>query len=152
MDRFFGNIDAKTDVKGRVFVPASFRKIFQSAGDLRLILRKDVYQDCLVLYPESVWDTELTNMRAKLDKWDPEQQMLYRQFQMDTEILELDSSGRILIPKRYLQLAGITSEVRFIGMDYTIEIWAKQKLEKPLMDSASFQNGMQKWMAKKEDK
>jgi MraZ protein len=146
MDRFFGNIDAKTDVKGRVFVPASFRKIFQSGGDSRLILRKDVYQECLVLYPESVWNEELTAMRTKLDKWDPEQQMLYRQFQLETEILELDSIGRILIPKRYLQDAGIVSEVRFVGMDYTMEIWAKQKVEKPLLDKASFQNGMQKWM------
>ena len=151
MNRFFGNIDAKFDVKGRVFVPAAFRKIFQSEGNARLILRKDVYQDCLVLYPESVWDAELTFMRNKLDRWDPEQQMLYRQFQLDTEILELDSIGRILIPKRYLQLAGITSEVRFVGMDYTMEIWPKQKLEKPLIDNTTLQSGMQKFMTKKND-
>ena len=35
--------------------PATFRKQLQAASEERLVLRKDVYQDCLVLYPESVW-------------------------------------------------------------------------------------------------
>lgn len=54
MIRFLGNIEAKTDAKGRVFIPAGFRRQLQSASEERLVLRKDVFQDCLVLYPESV--------------------------------------------------------------------------------------------------
>ena len=149
MDRFIGNMDAKTDAKGRVFVPSTFRKIFQSAGETRLILKKDVYQDCLILYPENVWHQELQEMRKNMDKWDPDQQMVYRIFQMNMEILELDSNGRILIPKRYLQLAEISSEVRFVGMDDTIEIWAKHKLEQPLMDPETYKENIRKWMTKK---
>ena len=52
--RFLGNSEAKTDAKGRVFFPAVFRKQLQTAAEECLILRKDTYQDCLVLYPESV--------------------------------------------------------------------------------------------------
>ena len=48
--QFIGNVEAKMDAKGRVFFPASFRKLLQAEG--RLIMRKDIYQDCLVLYPE----------------------------------------------------------------------------------------------------
>lgn len=55
MIRFLGNIEAKTDTKGRVFIPAGFRKQLQAASEERLVLRKDVFQDCLILYPESVW-------------------------------------------------------------------------------------------------
>ena len=55
MIQFLGNIEAKADAKGRVFIPATFRKQLQAASEERLVLRKDVYQDCLVLYPESVW-------------------------------------------------------------------------------------------------
>lgn len=146
MERFLGNIDAKADAKGRVFVPASFRKILQSAEENRLIMRKDIFQDCLVLYPERIWNKELEILRSKLNKWNPEQQQLFRQFVLDAEILELDSNGRILIPKRYMQMAGITNEIRFVGMDYTIEIWAKNKLDKPLLPQEEFAKGIQKFM------
>ena len=54
MLRFLGNIEAKADAKGREFIPATFRKQLQIASEERLIMRKDVFQDCLTLYPESV--------------------------------------------------------------------------------------------------
>ncbi len=146
LERFLGNIDAKADAKGRVFVPAAFRKILQTAGEERLVMRRDVFQECLVLYPESIWNEELTQMRARLNKWDPVQQQTFRNFVLETEVLEMDSNGRILISKRYMQAAGIHNEIRFVGMDYTIEIWAKQKLEKPLMSQEEFARNMQKFM------
>lgn len=153
MERFIGNIDAKTDVKGRVFVPAIFRRTLQSSGerDTRLILRKDIFQDCLILYPATVWNEELTQLRAKLNKWDEEEQELFRQFVLESEVLEMDASGRILIPKRYLQMANISGEVRFVGMDYTIEIWSRSKLEKPLMSPDAFKNSVRKFLSKKPD-
>ena len=71
MIRFLGNIEAKTDAKGRVFIPATFRKQLQGAGEERLVLRKDVFQDCLVLYPESVWFATQEQLRQRLSKWKP---------------------------------------------------------------------------------
>ena len=47
-------------------------------------------------------------------------------------------SIHFLIPKRYLKLANIEQEVRFIGMDDTIEIWAKEALENPFIDAELF--------------
>jgi len=144
MDRFIGNIDAKMDVKGRVFIPASFRKILQTTGDTRLILRKDVYQKCLVLYPGNIWEEELTELRSRLNKYNEEQQQIFRQFVMGAELLEMDSSGRILIPKRYLQMANISSDVRFIGMDYTIEIWGRTPSGKLPLDEEEFKENFSK--------
>ena len=66
MIRFLGNIEAKTDAKGRVFIPAGFRRQLQSASEERLVLRKDVFQDCLVLYPESVWFKTQNQLRRRL--------------------------------------------------------------------------------------
>lgn len=148
MERFLGNIDAKADAKGRVFIPAAFRKILQSSGAIiRLVMRKDIYQDCLVLYPEHIWNRELDVLRARLDRWDEEQQNIFRMFVLDAEVLELDANGRVLIPKRYLQLVEISSDIRFVGVDYTIEVWAKNKLEKPLMSPEDFKKGIKKWMS-----
>lgn len=145
--RFLGNIDAKTDAKGRVFIPASFRKILQASGNTYLVLKKDAFQDCLVLYPETTWNEELDTLRARLNVWNEEQQNIFRNFIQDVETLEIDSSGRVLLPKRYLQMAGIISDVRFMGMYDKIEIWSKDCLEKTKMDSESFKRGLEKYMA-----
>ena len=52
-------------------------------------------------------------------------------------------NGRILIPKRYLQMANIKSDVRFIGMDNTIEIWAKEVADQPFMSNEDFSNALE---------
>ena len=129
MEQFIGNMDAKVDVKGRVFVPATFRKILQTAEDSRLILRKDIYKDCLVLYPLDAWNNELSKIRERLDEYDEDQRDFYLQFVSDSEVMEMDSNGRVLIPKRYLQIADITNDIRFVGVNDTINIWSRAKLD-----------------------
>ena len=138
MIQFLGNIEAKADAKGRVFIPAPFRKQLQAASEERLVLRKDVYQDCLVLYPESVWFATQNQLRCRLNKWNANHQLIFRQFVSDVEIITMDGNGRILIPKRYLQITGIQSDVRFIGVDNKIEIWAKERAEKLFMEPEAF--------------
>ena len=80
MIRFLGNIEAKADAKGRVFIPAQFRRQLQSGSEDKLIMRKDVFQDCLVLYPEEVWNEELDELRQRLNKWNANHQLIFRQF------------------------------------------------------------------------
>ena len=143
MIQFLGNIEAKADAKGRVFIPATFRKQLQAASEERLVLRKDVYQDCLVLYPESVWFATQNQLRCRLNKWNAKQQMIFRQFVSDAEVMTPDGNGRILLPKRYLQMAGIQSDVRFIGVDNTIEIWAKERADQPFMNPDEFSEALE---------
>ena len=147
--RFIGNIEAKTDSKGRVFLPACFRRILQAGGCEKVMLRKDVYQDCLVIYPEESWNEQLNQLRSRLDKWNAKHQMIFRQFVADVEELNIDSNGRILLPKRYMNMACIKQEVRFIGMDDTIEIWAKENVEKPFMPLEEFGEELEKIMTAK---
>jgi MraZ protein len=146
MLQFLGNMEAKADAKGRIFIPALFRKRLQSEGEGFLVLRKDIFQDCLVLYPGSVWEKEIGLIRSRLNKWDREQQQIFRQFLLDAERIEMDANGRILIPKRYLQMVSIEADVRFLGVDETIEIWAKEKLEQPLVDPDEFSAALQQLM------
>lgn len=121
--RFLGNIEAKIDAKGRSFLPAVFRKVLQTAGEEHLVLRKDVFQPCLVLYPETVWDTQMDALRNRLSRWNKREQAIFRTFVSDVELIALDGNGRFLIPKRYLKMTGIMQAVKFIGMGDTIEIW-----------------------------
>ncbi|WP_108821610.1 division/cell wall cluster transcriptional repressor MraZ [Dysgonomonas sp. Marseille-P4361] len=141
--QFLGNIEAKIDAKARVFVPAAFRKILQQSAQSALIFRKDIFQECLVLYPLQVWEDELARLRSRLNRWDKEQQALFRQFVVDAERLEIDANGRILIPRRYCHMVGIESEVVFLGVDNTIEIWAKDSLENTLIPAEDFSERIQ---------
>ena len=132
--RFLGNSEARTDSKGRIFLPAVFRKQLQAAGEECLIMRKDTYQDCLVLYPESAWNEQMNELRERLNRWNPKHQMIFRQFVSDVEIITLDASGRFLIPKRYLKLAN------------TIEIWSKEMADKPFMNPEEFEKELEEIM------
>jgi len=136
--RFLGNIEAKTDAKGRVFLPATFRKVLQSGGEDVLVMRKDVHQRCLVLYPESVWNRKMDALLEKINEWDDVGQQVLRQYVSDAEVLSLDGNGRFLIPKRYLQMADIDQAVRFIGMNDVIEIWAAEKVNEPFLPQEEF--------------
>lgn len=148
--RFIGTIEAKVDSKGRVFLPASFRRTMQEAAEqnlyapaadesnrneTRLIMRKDVFEDCLVIYTEDVWYARLDHLRSRLSIWNRQEQAMLRKFVTDAEWLTLDSNGRFLIPKRYLKMAGIEGAVTFVGMDGTIEIWATDRLQSQQSDA-----------------
>lgn len=141
--RFLGNIEAKVDAKGRAFLPSTFRKVLAASGEASLVLRKDIFEDCLVLYPESVWNERIDALRLKLSRWNRREQMIYRQYVSDVETISLDGNGRFLIPKRYLKLAGIEQEVNFIGMDDCIEIWAKRDSSTSFMELEEFGDALE---------
>ena len=145
--RFLGNIEAKLDVKGRAFLPATFRKILQTGGEESLVLRKDVFQPCLVLYPESVWNEQMDAMRQRLSRWNKQHQQVYRQFVSEVELISLDGNGRFLIPKRYQRMAAIEQDIKFVGMGDTIEIWGIQKAEEQQMSPEEFTKSLEELMA-----
>ncbi len=133
--RFTGSIDARTDEKGRVFIPAAFRKLLQQAGLDALVLRRDVFQKCLVLYPEDVWDCMVDSIVQRTNPFDSHGRAALRGFVAGAERISIDGNGRILIPRRYMEAAKICNDVRFIGMDDSIEIWSKQEAEELLNNS-----------------
>ncbi len=149
--RFLGNIEAKMDAKGRAFLPAVFRKMLQAGSngttDVRLVLRKDVFQPCLVLYPESVWNEQMDALRQRLNRWNKQHQQVFRQFVSEVEVLTLDGNGRFLVPKRYLRMADIDQDVKFVGMGDTIEIWSCQQAEQHQMNPEEFGEALEELMA-----
>ena len=150
--QFIGSSDAKADVKGRVFLPANFRHVLQEAGEESMVMRKDVFQDCLVIYPETIWKEQLAVLRSKLSRWNRQEQQIFRQFAADAEILTTDTNGRILIPRRYRELAGINLDVRFIGMDDTIEIWAREKVDASFFAPEEFREKVAQLMETAQEK
>jgi len=123
---FIGQFPARLDSKNRVFMPAGFRRILQQSGQQTLVVRKDYFEDCLVVYPSSRWEEEVASVRARLNRFDGNQQMVYRKLVSEAQEVQLDGSGRILLPKQMLERVGIDQDVLFVGMEQTIEIWASK--------------------------
>ena len=144
--RFLGNIEAKADAKGRAFLPATFRKVLQTGGEERLVLRKDVFQTCLVLYPESVWNEQMDSMRQRLNRWNKTQQQVFRKFVSDVDLVSLDGNGRWLRRKRVQRMANTEQEIRFIGRGDTIEIWSNSEAEQQKMSAEDFGNALEELM------
>lgn len=139
---FTGTIDAKIDAKGRVFLPADFRKQWPEQ-DERIVLKRDIYEPCLIIYPYSVWGEEVTNLRHRINRHDARQAMLFRQFMAGAEVLALDANGRLLISKRLLAAAQLESHVRFIGLDERIELWSAELMDRSFLSDAELAQGMQ---------
>ena len=126
---FIGRFSAKIDAKNRVFLPSSFRKTVIAAAEESLVIRKDYFENCLVIYPMSEWKAEVERVRQRLNRFDVRQQMVYRQLLSEAQEVQLDSSGRILISKQQLEKVGIQQDVVFVGMQQVIELWDAKAVE-----------------------
>jgi len=145
--RFTGDYLVKTDAKGRIFLPAAFRKILDQNNESRMILRPDLFQRCLVLYPESLWNDMLNTLRARLNRWNGEHQKILRSFVAEAEMIELDGNGRFLLSKRKLQFASIKQDVRLLAVDDHIEVWDKDTCEAALSDNSTLGIDLQNAMS-----
>ncbi|MGM9837135.1 MAG: division/cell wall cluster transcriptional repressor MraZ [Paludibacteraceae bacterium] len=123
MSTFIGNIEARADEKGRIFVPATYRKILSELESKRIIMRRDTDNECLIFYPEKVWNEKVGQLRQALDEWDSEDQMLLMQFMSDAEFLDMDNQGRILLQKKNMEVINAQQDVLFVGMLDRFAVW-----------------------------
>lgn len=126
---FLGQVQSKTDEKGRIFVPSSYRRVLKEMNSDRIIMRRDTDNECLIFYPEHVWNKKVNDLRSVLDEWNAEDQMILMQFMSDAEILETDAHGRVLITKQNLQLIGARQDVLFVGMMDRFALWAPENYQ-----------------------
>ena len=126
MGTFIGNIEARLDEKGRIFVPAAYRKILAETGSKIMVMRRDTDNECMMFYPEQVWNDKVEQMRQTLDEWNPEDQLILMQFMADAEYMELDGQGRILLQKKNLEMIGAQQDVLFVGMLNRFALWAPE--------------------------
>jgi MraZ protein len=127
---FIGNTEAKADAKGRIFIPASYRKQLAGIGGGTLVMRKDPDRNCLILYPQEVWNAKLNDLKSHLNEWDADDQILLMQFVSEAEVLEIDTQGRVLIPRKYLNTSGIEGDALFVGGIDRFALWSPQEFEK----------------------
>jgi MraZ protein len=118
---FTSEYECKLDAKGRLGLPAKIKANLPEVSTNELVLRRD-FEPNLILYPM----VEYRKFHAKiaaLSEFNPEQRRLKRIMFRSIAQVELDSAGRILIPKPMLAHAQLSKEALLIGTGPTVEIW-----------------------------
>ena len=152
MSTFIGKYEVKADNKGRVFIPAHYRKLLAEGQRDRVVMRRDAYNECLVIYPLGAWDAKVETLKASLDEWNPDDELLLMQFVSEAEYLEIDTQGRVLINKKHLLTMGIDSnEMLFVGMSDRFAIWSKAAFELCKLPATDFASKLKNRMVRKVD-
>jgi MraZ protein len=144
MTSFIGDYSCKVDPKGRIMLPQAFKKqMSEGAGD-KFVIKKDMYEKCLVLIPLEDWKKQYARLYSNLDEYDQEHKMFFREYSKGIAELELDASNRFLIPARLMKLAEIDKDVVLAGQFEQIEIWSKDLYDQIGNDPIDFQKRAKK--------
>ncbi len=135
MISFIGTYECKADTKGRVMIPVSLKNQMAPLLTKGFVIKRSVFQSCLELYPMEEWNLLMEKMNKK-NRFRKKNNDFIRRFSAGVKPVEIDSTGRLLIPKNLIVKAGITKEVVLSSAINIIEIWDKENYEKVLEETA----------------
>ncbi|WP_343911975.1 division/cell wall cluster transcriptional repressor MraZ [Aquimarina litoralis] len=135
MVNLIGTYECKADAKGRLMLPVAFKKQLSSILQEGFVLKRSVFQPCLELYPMEEWNLLMQKMN-KLNRFKKKNNDFIRRFTAGVKVVEIDTTGRLLIPKDLVSFAGITKELVLSSAVNIIEIWDKTQYEKAIDDAA----------------
>ena len=135
MINLIGTYECKADAKGRLMFSSAFKKQLSPVLQEGFVVKRAVFQPCLELYPMKEWNLMMEKIN-KLNRFVKKNNDFIRRFTAGVKMVELDASGRILIPKDLCQFAGIQKQVVLSSAVNIIEIWDKDKYEKAIDDAA----------------
>ncbi len=122
---FLGEYEATLDLKGRFLLPAGFKKQLTHKSANQFVLNRG-FEKCLTLYPLQSWEPIFSEI-SKLNDFDPKVREFRRYFLNGAIQLELDSAGRLLLPKNLSEHAGLEKDIVLVSAVNKIEIWDKSK-------------------------
>ena len=130
MVTFIGKYSSKVDDKGRMVFPAPLKGAVPPESDMRFVIKKSLYDNCLEMWSYSEWERETEKIRQGLDFFNPDHVKFWREYMRDCDVVEPDARlGRISISKYLLDAIGVTKDVVFFGVNFKIEIWARENFE-----------------------
>jgi MraZ protein len=136
MLNLIGTYECKADAKGRLMVPAALKKQLASVSANSYVIKRAVFQPCLELYPMEEWQLLMQKM-TKLNRFNRKNNDFIRRFTAGVKTVDMDSAGRLLIPKDLSSFAGIEKEIVISSAINIVEIWDKNKYEQAINDAAS---------------
>jgi MraZ protein len=134
LNSLIGTYECKVDIKGRLLLPAPLKKQLAASLQDGFVLKRSVFQPCLELYPMAEWNLMMQKVN-KLNRFVKKNNDFIRRFQAGVKVVEIDTLGRLLVPKDLTNFAQITKDVVLSSTVNIVEIWDKDLYEKAIDDS-----------------
>ncbi|MDA9584150.1 division/cell wall cluster transcriptional repressor MraZ [Flavobacteriaceae bacterium] len=134
MINLIGTYECKVDAKGRLMISSAFKKQLSPVLQEGFVVKRAVFQPCLELYPMQEWNKVMLKINS-LNRFIKKNNDFIRRFTAGVKEVELDSSGRLLIPKDLCHFAGIKKQIVLSSAINIIEIWDKDSYEKSIDDT-----------------
>ena len=115
-------------------IPIALKKQLSSVVKKGFVLKRAVFQQCLELYPISQWEQLITKVNS-LNRFKKKNNDFIRRFTAGVKFIELDASGRLLIPRDLIDFADISKEIVVSSSVDIIEIWDKNAYEETIKDA-----------------
>ncbi len=132
-------------------LPVALKKQLNPVLQSGFVLKRAVFQSCLELYPMSEWEILMQKVN-KLNKFKKKNNDFIRRFTAGVKVVEIDSNGRLLIPKDLTIFANISKNIVVSSAINIIEIWDKDKYEQAIDDATGdFADLAEEVMGQEED-
>ncbi len=138
MIEFAGTYSATLDDKGRIVLPAPFKKELGDLAAESLVIEKNLHRECLDIHPEKFWRKRVEDFKSTLDPFDEDDDALLQFFYQNFIKVTMAPNGRINIPDSYLQYAQLEKGAEFIGMGESIRLLSESKAAETIMNKADF--------------
>ena len=139
MYHFIGSYECKLDSKGRIMIPVSIKKQLNPIISKGFIIKRAVFNNCLELYPIDEWNILMEKVNS-LNRFSKKNNDFIRRFTAGVRLINIDSSGRLLIPKNLISYVNIKKEIVISSTVNILEIWDKSNYEKAI-DEATIDFG-----------
>lgn len=136
MLNLIGTYNCKADSKGRVMVPSDLKKQLATVAPSGFVIKRAVFQPCLELYPMEEWQ-QLMQRVSKLNRFNRKNNDFIRRFTAGVRTVEMDTAGRLNIPRDLMDFASIEKEIVVSSAINIVEIWDKTNYEKAIDDAAN---------------
>ena len=128
MVNFNGTYECKIDAKGRLLLPSALKKQFLSHLEHGFVLKRSVFEKCLELHPMQEWNNVMADLN-KLNRFKRKNMTFIRTYTAGVKLIDLDSSGRLLVPKDLISYANLSKNLVLASGINIIEIWDKELYE-----------------------
>jgi len=136
------------DNKGRFMFPSALRKQLSGFINDGFIIKRSVHRQCLEIFPMQVWNKEMEGIN-RLNRYIKNNDDFIRALTAGHRFVEIDDSGRFLIPKDLIFFAELEKNIVCATLIDRIELWDKEKYEKVISEiSADFSALAEKVMGK----
>ena len=139
MYHFIGSYECKLDSKGRIMIPVAIKKQLNPILSKGFVIKRAVFSNCLELYPIDEWNVLMERVNS-LNRFNKKNNDFIRRFNAGVRTINIDSSGRLLIPKNLISYVNIKKEIVISSTVNILEIWDKSNYEKAI-DEATIDFG-----------